>query len=654
MTFMRLSSLKPGLGALALCSGLFQTAQAISLEVSTSGGNASSPLMYGFMFEDINHSGDGGLYGQMLQNNGLQGADPNLTAWGTVGDATIAIDYDNPLSSAIPRSLRLDVPSDATGTVGVTNAGYWGIPVDGSEHQTYFWVKGDLSGDITARLVGNGTGTVYGSTAIPVTSTADSFTYIDASLSTTKAPDGNVYYELSLDASAVAGSSLYFGLVQLFPTTYKNRYNGLQPRIANVLEAVEASFLRFPGGNNIKGKVNLWIIAGSGMKQSEMFKTALDGWVSNAASRYPMDQTINKDQNTGTWTYYNTDGLGLAEYFYWCEDMGLTPLLAVWDGFALESGAGTPVTGDALTPYIDDVLNELEYILGDSSTTYGAIRAANGQTDPWDLTMVEIGNEDMLGGGCDTYAERFTAFYDAVHAAYPALTLIASTNEQSCLPSTMPNGSMVDYHDYNSPDGLVSQFNYFDNVSRNVTYLVGEYAQTGSDYPIMQGSVGEAVFMIGMERNSDLIKMASYAPLLQLTNSTQWTPNLIPFTQSPNVVIETTSYYVQQMFASNLGDTVKKVTSDSAFGPVYWVASSANDSSYFVKLANYGSDTQDLSVTIDGMTTAKLTVVGDDDANASNTVDETPVAPVESTLTASDGTFTFTMPAWSVAVLAAS
>lgn len=137
--------------------------------------------------------------------------------------------------------------------------------------------------------------------------------------------------------------------------------------------------------------------------------------------------------------------------------------------------------------------------------------------------MVEIGNEDMLGGGCDTYAERFTAFYDAIHAAYPDLTLIASTNEQSCLPSSMPDGSMVDYHDYNSPDGLVSQFNYFDNVSRNVTYLVGEYAQTGSDYPIMQGSVGEAVFMIGMERNSDLIKMASYAPLLQLTNSTQWT-----------------------------------------------------------------------------------------------------------------------------------
>lgn len=160
----------------------------------------------------------------MLQNNGLQGTSANLTAWGSVGDATIAVDSENPLTTAIPHTLRLDVADGTTGTVGVTNAGYWGIPVDGSEHQTYFWIKGDLNGNITASLVGNGTGKVYGSTSIPVTSTSNKFTYIDASLSTTKAPDGDVYFELSLDGSEVAGSSLYFGLVQLFPTTYKNRY----------------------------------------------------------------------------------------------------------------------------------------------------------------------------------------------------------------------------------------------------------------------------------------------------------------------------------------------------------------------------------------------------------------------------------------------
>ncbi|KAJ6014800.1 Arabinosidase A [Penicillium herquei] len=625
-------SLQPGLSALSICCALFQTAQGISLQVDKSGGNASSPLMYGFMFEDINHSGDGGIYGQMLRNNGLQGTTPDLTAWGAVGDATIAIDYDSPLTTAIPHTLRLDVASGTTGTVGVTNAGYWGIPVDGSEHQTYFWIKGDVSGDITASLVGNGTGTVYGSTSIPVSSTSDNFTYVDASLSTTKAPDGDVYFELSLDGAEVAGSSLYFGLVQLFPTTYKDRYNGLQPRIANVLEAVEASFLRFPGGNNLEGE-------------------SLD-------NRWKWNETIGPVQDRpgreGTWSYYNTDGLGLDEYLYWCEDMGLSPLLAIWAGFALEAGAGTPLTGDALTPYVDDVLNELEYILGDSSTTYGAIRAANGRAEPWDVTIVEIGNEDNLGGGCASYAERFTAFYDAINEKYPDLTLIASTNDASCLPSPMPSGAMVDYHDYNTPDGLVGQFNYFDNIDRSNSYLVGEYAQNGVQYPIMQGAVGEAVFMMGMERNSDLIKMASYAPLLQLVNSTQWTPNLIPFTQSPDNVVETTSYYVQQMFSVNRGDTIKEVTSDSAFGPVYWVASSASESSYFVKLANYGSDTQDLSVSIDGLTTAKLTVVGDDDPDAANTPDESLVVPLESTLSSSNGTFTFTLPAWSVAVLAAS
>lgn len=160
----------------------------------------------------------------MLQNNGLQGSNPDLTAWGKVGDATIAVDSNNPLSSAIPHSLRLDVPKGADGSVGVTNSGYWGIPVDGNDFQTYFWIKGALDGNVTARLVGNGTGIEYASTSIPVSANDKEFTYIEATIPTTKAPDGNVYYELSVDGSEIAGGSLYFGLVQLFPQTYKSRY----------------------------------------------------------------------------------------------------------------------------------------------------------------------------------------------------------------------------------------------------------------------------------------------------------------------------------------------------------------------------------------------------------------------------------------------
>ncbi|OJZ92932.1 glycoside hydrolase family 51 protein [Aspergillus luchuensis CBS 106.47] len=620
-----------GVSALSLLLSLVQHAHGVSLKVSTQGGNSSSPILYGFMFEDINHSGDGGIYGQLLQNPGLQGTTPNLTAWAAVGDATIAIDGDSPLTSAIPSTIKLDVADDATGAVGLTNEGYWGIPVDGSEFQSSFWIKGDYSGDITVRLVGNYTGTEYGSATITHTSTADNFTQASVKFPTTKAPDGNVLYELTVDGSVAAGSSLNFGYLTLFGETYKRRENGLKPQLANVLADMKGSFLRFPGGNNLEGN--------------------------SAENRWKWNETIgdlwDRPGREGTWTYYNTDGLGLHEYFYWCEDLGLVPVLGVWDGFALESGGNTPITGDALTPYIDDVLNELEYILGDTSTTYGAWRAANGREEPWNLTMVEIGNEDMLGGGCESYAERFTAFYDAIHAAYPDLILIASTSEADCLPESMPEGSWVDYHDYSTPDGLVGQFNYFDNLDRSVPYFIGEYSRWEIDWPNMKGSVSEAVFMIGFERNSDVVKMAAYAPLLQLVNSTQWTPDLIGYTQSPDDIFLSTSYYVQEMFSRNRGDTIKEVTSDSDFGPLYWVASSAGDS-YYVKLANYGSETQDLTVSIPGTSTGKLTVLADNDPDAYNSDTQTLVTPSESTVQASNGTFTFSLPAWAVAVLAAN
>ncbi|RAL04416.1 Arabinosidase A [Aspergillus ibericus CBS 121593] len=620
-----------GISAVPLLLSLVQHAHGISLEVSTEGGNSSSSLLYGFMFEDINHSGDGGIYGQMLQNPGLQGTTPNLTAWAAVGDATIAIDGNNPLTSAIPSTIKLEVSENATGAVGLTNEGYWGIPVDGSEFQSSFWIKGDYSGNITIRLVGNYTGIEYGSTTFAHTSTADNFTKATAKFPTTKAPDGNVLYELTVDGSVAAGSSLNFGYLTLFGETYKSRENGLKPQIANVLADVKGSFLRFPGGNNIEGY--------------------------SPENRWKWNETIgpleDRPGRQGTWTYYNTDGLGLAEYFYWCEDLGLAPVLGVWDGFALDSSGGTPLTGDALTPYVDDVLNELEYILGDTSTTYGALRAAHGQKEPWKLTMVEIGNEDHLGGGCDSYPERFIKFYDAIHAAYPDLIIIASTSETDCLPDSMPEGSWVDYHDYNTADGLVDQFNYFDNLNRSVPYFIGEYSRWEIDWPNMQGSVAEAVFMIGFERNSDLVKMAAYAPLLQLVNSTQWVPDLIGFTQSPEMTFLSTSYYVQEMFSTNRGDTIKEVTSDTDFGPVYWVASSAGDA-YYVKLANYGSNPQTLTVAISGTTTGKLTILADSDPEAYNSDTQTLVTPSESTVQASNGTFTFSLPAWAVAVLAAN
>lgn len=184
------------------------------------------------------------------------------------------------------------------------------------------------------------------------------------------------------------------------------------------------------------------------------------------------------------------------EYMQWCLDMNMEPILAVWAGLTL---GGTVVSGSALDPYVDDILDELEFLLGDAgSTAYGALRAQYGRADPYALRYVEVGNEDNLNDGCATYADRFTAIYDAVHAAYPDLTLIASTSSAGCLPSSMPNGTYTDTHHYLKPDEFVAAFDEWDHVSRSGPgVLVGEYASTvGNDgattyWSYMQGSCSE-------------------------------------------------------------------------------------------------------------------------------------------------------------------
>jgi len=219
------------------------------------------------------------------------------------------------------------------------------------------------------------------------------------------------------------------------------------------------------------------------------------------------------------------------EYMDWTSDMGMKPLLAVWSGLSLGGGI---ISGPSLQPYVEDILNELEFLLGDANTAYGALRAKYGRHDPYELTMIEIGNEDDLSGGCSSYPSRFTAIYEAVHVKYPDLTVIASNSNPACLPSPLPAGVYTDTHHYLSPDDFVSLFNEWDNVKRENGrgVLVGEYASTrGNDgsttyWSNMQGSCAEAVYMIGMERNSDLVKMASFAPLLEHFDMAEWSVSL--------------------------------------------------------------------------------------------------------------------------------
>ncbi|KAH8424455.1 uncharacterized protein LDX57_002206 [Aspergillus melleus] len=311
-----------------------QSPASVVLNVQKDGGNHTSPLLYGIMFEEMDHSGDGGIHGQLLQNNGFQGSNPGLTAYWAIGDVDILQDEANPLSSAILSTLQVQVSPEETELVGFANGGYQGVPVMNATYRCEFWMKGEYSGRVTLQLVGTSSGTVFASHGITTNSTWRRFTWYEAAFNATASPDGDNEFRLLFDGSKVPGMSLNFGLVQLFPPTYHDRANGLRNDLATVLEAIKPSFLRFPGGNNLEG-------------------LEID-------SRWAWNRTIgpavDRPGRDSDWFYPNTDALGLDDYLWWCEDMGMEPVLAVWDG----KSYGGILVGSDLQPYVDDIMNELE------------------------------------------------------------------------------------------------------------------------------------------------------------------------------------------------------------------------------------------------------------------------------------------------------
>lgn len=414
------------------------------------------------------------------------------------------------------------------------------------------------------------------------------------------------------------------------------RRNGLNAEVANTVNAVGASFLRFPGGNNLEGN------------------STADRWLWNAT----VGPVEDRPGRQGDWGYPNTDALGLLEYMYWTQDMGLEPLLALWDGAALDLSV---ITGDALQPYVQEVMDELEYLMGDASTPNGAKRAADGQQDPFEIRYVEIGNEDYLSGDPNTYQERFMAYYNAISAAHPNITFVASTGPKSIESygalDPLPDRTWQDVHQYLQPDEYVQAFSQFDNLDRSQPLIVGEFGSTqGNDgsetsWEYMQASCSEAVYMIGIERNSDLVRMASYAPLLEHFDRAEWSPDLFGY-DAPNGVARSTSYFAFQMFASNRGDTIVPVTADGPFGPVYWVASTAG-STVFVKMANYGTEQQQVTIAMPKKTSASFTLLTAD-AGGTNRPGQETVKPTTQTVTADGGSFTVTLGSWAVAVLKAT
>jgi alpha-N-arabinofuranosidase len=633
-------------------------------------GARVSPVFYGLMTEEINYAYEGGLYAELVNNRAFRPETNNMRHWkllqpdGSVNAMSVVT--DQPLNAALTNSLKLDVTAATEKQpVGIANDGYWGIPVrPQTKYEASFYAKapGGFDGPITVSLVSDGSeATVFASGKVSRLS-ADWQKYT-VTLTTGNVPPSKDNHLL---VSVAKPGVIYFNLVSLFPPTYKNRPNGNRPDIMQLLAEMHPSFLRLPGGNYLEGNT--------------------------IATRFNWKETIH-DVSTrpghldDAWGYWSNDGLGLLEYLEWCEDLQMEPVLAVYAGYSMRPPVRV-AAGPGLQPYVQDALDEIEYVTGDPSTKWGAQRAADGHPAPFKLEYVEVGNEDNFDRTPGSYDGRFTQFYDAIKTNYPKLQVIATTRVTSRTPDVLDNHLYVGAGEYT----MQGHFHDYDRTARTGTKIFeGEWAtRAGWPTPKMADALGDAVFLMGMERNSDAVVMESYAPLLVnvsdaakkgRTASKQWDTDLIGYDALTSY--GSPAYYVQAMFSNNHGDAILPATIENAptrevVQPAGARRGGAGDAGtavtnklatiftdatldtkskmIYVKIVNSADHAQDVHFEISGLPVLKpsgeavvLSATSPEDTNSIK--EPKKVAPVSEKVTGLGKSFTRSFPAYSVTVL---
>ena len=615
---------KPALAALAAQTQALDST--LTLDLSRSGA-AISPLLYGLMIEDISHAIDGGLYAELIQNRALND-DPKTPAhWVLIGESgagTLSLDTTQSVpNTALTHSLRLDI-TQAGHTVGAANGGYWGIPVQPQTRYTAsFYAKAGAGyhGALTASLQEAIDGATLASAATPAL-TGDWKKYT-VTLKTGQTP-ASVDNKFVVSAQGVG--TVWLTQMSLMPPTYHNRPNGSRMDLMDKLAAMKPRFLRLPGGNYLEGNT--------------------------IAERFNWKQTVGDiSQRPGhpdPWGYRSSDGYGLLEYLDWCEDLHMQAVLAVFAGYAL-GGEHIPA-GPGLTPYVQDALDEIEYATGNVHTKWGAVRAQNGHPAPFLVPYVEIGNEDWFDKS-GSYEGRFSQFYDAIHAKYPQMKIIATMPVHSRKPD------VLDDHFYRSAAEFEADFRHYDTYDRSGPKIfVGEYAsQEGTPTPNLSGALGDAAFMTGFERNADVVVLASYAPLLVNISpkASEWGTNLIGFDALHSYV--SPAYYTQQLFALYHGETVVPATLTGGSGLSY-CASRSRDGSVYVKVVNPFGFAQNCTITLTGAqavsSSATQIVLSSGSLSDTNTItDPNKVIPVQSKITGLGRTFRRVFPPYSLTVL---
>ena len=613
-----------------------------------------SPMLYGLMTEEINYSYDGGLYAELIRNRNFKEDAQQPAHWSLVQDngaaGSMSLDPSQPFNDAVPASLKLTVTQAAGAQrVGIANDGFWGIPVKpNTRYRASFYAKAapGFSGPLTVAITAHNGAAVASARVDRIT---EQWRRYEVAFTT---PNAAPSVDNRFMISAASPGTIWFGFVSLFPPAWNNRPNGNRPDIMQLLAGMKPSFLRFPGGNYLEGYT--------------------------LATRFDWKKTIGDiSQRPGhlndSWRYWSSDGMGLLEFLEWCEDLHMEPVLAVYAGFALRGGVRIKPGAD-LQPYVDEALEEIEYVTGHPATTWGARRTRDGHPAPFPLQYVEIGNEDNFDREPGSYDGRFTQFFDAIKTKYPKLKVVATTGVTTRVPDVM------DEHYYRrSEDEMASHAHDYDTRSRSgPKVFVGEWAtRVGEPTPNMSAALGDAAWMTGMERNSDLVIMSCYAPLFVNVNEggMQWRTDLIGYDGLNSY--GSPAYYAQRMFSLHHGDVVVPVSAQGVptreWQPPAGRAAPARPApqqlptlffdatrdsrtgTLYLKLVNRAGAPQPVRVEIGGAALQPkgrmiaMSASGPEDTNSIAAPRK--IVPVTSVIDGLGAAFTRTLPAYSITVL---
>ena len=581
--------------------------------------------MWGIFFEDINLAADGGIYAELVKNRSFEFTMP-MMGWkeqkkGSTG-ASIQVLNRGDLHKNNPRYIR--VKNAVSGNYGMTNEGFRGMGVEKDKRYNFsVWARLPKDSKLRLRVeLVNAQGESIGSTTVsPDNSQRKKYTASFISFATDKKAQLNIWFE--------GKGSVDMDMISLFPEdTWKKRPGGLRADLVQLLADLKPGFIRFPGGCIVEGR--------------------------DLANRYQWKKTVGKIEdreliinrwntefsNHLTPDYFQSFGLGFYEYFLLAEDIGASPLPILNCGMACQFNTSELVPTEQLDPYIQDALDLIEFANGSVNTKWGRLRTAMGHAAPFNLKMMGVGNEQWG----PQYIERFTYFAKAIKQKYPTIQLINSVGPDpdgdrfNFLNDTLRkmHADILDEHYYRSPDWFLKNAMRYDTYDRKGPKIfAGEYAAHSEGIPNgktknnWRAALAEAAFMTGLERNADVVNMASYAPLFAHIDGWQWTPDLIWFDNlqsygSPN-------YYVQKLFSNNRGTQVVPIElnnqviagQDSLYASAC-VDKNANE--LIIKIANTIGKEQMLSFNLSGWKNsdakASMSVLSNNDMNGVNSFEQ--------------------------------